>query len=294
MAITATMVKELRERSGAGMMECKKALVETDGDIEAAIAHLRKSGAAKAAKKAGRIAAEGAIIAAIGDTAAAMVEVNSETDFAANDENFKHFSELVAETVLRTNPADVDSLNRIENDSGETVEQLRTNLIAKIGENIDIRRFVRFETGTDVVASYLHGRRIGVLVTLRKGDAGLARDLAMHIAAANPICVDESDVPVELLEKEREVHQAQAANSGKPPEIIEKMVSGRLKKFINEITLTGQSYVKDADKTVAKLLAEHGAEVLGFVRFEVGEGIEKKEENFAAEVMAQARGAGQG
>lgn len=294
MAITATMVKELRERSGAGMMECKKALVETDGDIEAAIAHLRKSGAAKAAKKAGRIAAEGAIIAATSDTAAAMVEVNSETDFAANDENFKHFSNLVAETVLRTNPADVDSLNRIETDGGETVEQLRTNLIAKIGENIDIRRFVRFETGTDVVASYLHGRRIGVLVTLRKGDAGLARDLAMHIAAANPICVDESDVPPELLEKEREVHQAQAADSGKPPEIIEKMVSGRLKKFMNEITLTGQSYVKDADKTVAKLLAEHGAEVLAFVRFEVGEGIEKKEDNFAAEVMAQARGAGQG
>ncbi|MGR8920807.1 MAG: translation elongation factor Ts [Gammaproteobacteria bacterium] len=294
MAISASLVKELRERSGAGMMECKKALVETDGDIEAAIEHLRKSGAAKAAKKAGRIAAEGAIVAAVDDTAAVLVEVNSETDFVANDDNFTRFADGVAATVLSKNPADVAALRELELPGGEQVEQARTALVAKIGENIDVRRFVRLEAGGGRIASYLHGRRIGVLVCLEGGDDALARDVAMHIAASNPTCVAEADVPADLLERERAIHAAQAAESGKPPEIVEKMVTGRLKKFVNEITLTGQPFVKDPDKTVGKLLGEAGASVTGFVRFEVGEGIEKKEENFAEEVMAQARSAGQG
>ncbi len=294
MAITAAMVKELRERSGAGMMECKKALVETDGDIEGAIEFLRKTGAAKAAKKAGRIATEGAIVTAIGDDAAVMVEINCETDFAANDDYFRTFAQLVADAALQHAPADVDGLKAVSTGGPETVEQLRTNLIAKIGENIDIRRFTRVDTGTNVTASYLHGRRIGVLVTLLEGEAELARDLAMHIAASNPVCVSEDDVPAELMDKERAVHQAQAEESGKPPEIVEKMVAGRLKKFVSEIALTGQAYVKDPDMTVAKLLADKSASVQGFVRFEVGEGIEKKVDNFAEEVMAQARSASKG
>ncbi len=294
MAISASMVKELRERSGAGMMECKKALVETDGDIDAAIEHLRKSGAAKAAKKAGRIAAEGAIVAAVGDGAAAMVEINSETDFVANDENFTRFCDTVAAAVLEHAPADVAALGALTAAGGESFEQLRTELSAKVGEKIDIRRFVRIDAGDDVIESYLHGKRIGVLVRLAGGTPELARDLAMHIAASNPLCVGEDDVPAETLEKEREVQRAQAAESGKPPEIVEKMITGRIRKFIAEITLLGQPFVKDPDQTVAKLVKAQGATVVGFVRFEVGEGIEKKEENFAEEVMAQARSAGQG
>jgi len=292
MAITASMVKELRERSGAGMMECKKALVETDGDIEAAIEHLRKSGAAKAAKKAGRIAAEGAIVIAGNDAGAVMVEINSETDFVANDDNFARFADGVASAALEGAPADVEALRGMAIAGGETVEQQRTALVAKIGENIDVRRFVRMPSSLGAIESYLHGKRIGVLVALEGGDADLARDIAMHIAASNPVCVSESEVPGELLDKEREIHQAQAAESGKPPEIVEKMVTGKLKKFIGEITLEGQPFVKDPDKSVGKLLKESGARVAAFVRFEVGEGIEKKEENFAEEVMAQARGAG--
>ncbi|MCB1748165.1 MAG: elongation factor Ts [Gammaproteobacteria bacterium] len=294
MAVTASMVKELRERSGAGMMECKKALVETDGDIEAAIEHLRKSGAAKAAKKAGRIAAEGAIVLAADGDAAVMVEVNSETDFVANDDNFTAFADSVAQAVLKAQPADVDALRELALADGETVEQKRAALVAKIGENIDVRRFTRVPAAGATLESYLHGKRIGVVVALDGGSAELARDVAMHIAASNPVCVSESDVPADLLEKEREIHQAQAAESGKPPEIVEKMVTGRLKKFIAEVTLLGQPFVKDPDKTVAKLLGEHGASVKGFVRYEVGEGIEKKEVNFAEEVAAQARSAGQG
>ncbi len=292
MAITASMVKELRERSGAGMMECKKALVETDGDIEAAIEHLRKSGAAKAAKKAGRIAAEGAIVIAGNDAGAVMVEINSETDFVANDDNFARFADAVASAALAGDPADVEALRGLELAGGETVEQQRAALVAKIGENIDVRRFVRMPASLGAIESYLHGKRIGVLVALEGGDADLARDVAMHIAASNPVCVSESEVPADLLDKEREIHQAQAAESGKPPEIVEKMITGKLKKFVGEITLEGQPFVKDPDKSVGKLLKENGARVAAFVRFEVGEGIEKKEENFAEEVMAQARGAG--
>jgi elongation factor Ts len=294
MAITANLVKELRERSGAGMMECKKALVETDGDIEAAIEHLRKSGAAKAAKKAGRIAAEGAIVVAANAAEAVIVEVNSETDFVANDDNFTVFAAAVAQAVLDKGPADVAALREIKLDGGDTVEQKRTELVAKIGENIDVRRFLRVTAAAGRVESYLHGKRIGVLVAMQGGSAELARDVAMHIAASNPVCVSEANVAPELLAKEREIREAQAAQSGKPPEIIEKMVAGQMKKFVGEITLVGQPFVKDPDQTVGSLLKAAGAQVTDFVRFEVGEGIEKKEVNFAEEVMAQARSAQQG
>lgn len=293
MEITAAMVKELRERSGVGMMECKKALVEANGDIELAIENMRKSGAAKAAKKAGRIAAEGAIVTASNATHAVLVEVNSETDFAANDDNFKRFSAAVAETALRAGVSDVAALRETSGPEGESLEQLRAGLVAKIGENIEIRRFAMLAADGGVVQSYLHGKRIGVLVAMQGGSAELARDIAMHIAASNPVCVSEADMPVEVLAKEREIHMAQAAQSGKPADIVEKMVIGRLKKFIAETTLLGQNFVKDADQTVEKLLKAAGATVTGFARYEVGEGIDKKEDNFVEEVMAQARSATQ-
>ena len=293
MEITAAMVKELRERSGVGMMECKKALVEANGNIELAIENMRKSGAAKAAKKAGRIAAEGAIVTASNATHAVLVEVNSETDFAANDDNFKRFSAAVAETALRAGVSDVAALRETSGPEGESLEQLRAGLVAKIGENIEIRRFAMLAADGGVVQSYLHGKRIGVLVAMQGGSAELARDIAMHIAASNPACVSEADMPVEVLAKEREIHMAQAAQSGKPADIVEKMVIGRLKKFIAETTLLGQNFVKDADQTVEKLLKAAGATVTGFARYEVGEGIDKKEDNFVEEVMAQARSATQ-
>ena len=293
MEITAAMVKELRERSGVGMMECKKALVEANGDIELAIENMRKSGAAKAAKKAGRIAAEGAIVTASNATHAVLVEVNSETDFAANDDNFKRFSAAVAETALRAGVSDVAALRETSGPEGESLEQLRAGLVAKIGENIEIRRFAMLAADGGVVQSYLHGKRIGVLVAMQGGSAELARDIAMHIAASNPACVSEADMPVEVLAKEREIHMAQAAQSGKPADIVEKIVIGRLKKFIAETTLLGQNFVKDADQTVEKLLKAAGATVTGFARYEVGEGIDKKEDNFVEEVMAQARSATQ-
>jgi elongation factor Ts len=293
MAISAEMVKELRERSGAGMMDCKKALVETDGDVEAALEVLRKSGAAKAAKKAGRIAAEGAIVAAADATHRVLVEVNSETDFVANDANFTRFSAAVAEAILASGARDVEALQSYQGADDLSIEQMRTELVGKVGEKIDIRRFVVFARDGDIVESYLHGRRIGVLVALKGGSAELARDIAMHIAASNPVCISETELPAELLAKEREIHLAQAAQSGKPADIIEKMVAGRLKKFVGESTLLGQPFVKDADQTIAQLLKQHAATVKQFVRYEVGEGIEKKEDNFADEVLAQARSAGQ-
>ena len=293
MDITAAMVKELRERSGAGMMECKKALVEADGDIELAIENMRKSGAAKAAKKAGRIAAEGAIVTASNATHAVLVEVNSETDFVANDDNFKRFAGAVAETALKAGTADVAALREAAGPEGESLEQMRAGLVAKIGENIEIRRFTILAADGGVVQSYLHGKRIGVLVALKGGSAELARDIAMHIAASNPVCVSEADMPADVLAKEREIFAAQAAESGKPADIVEKMVVGRVKKFIAETTLLGQNFVKDPDQTVEKLLKGNGATVTRFVRYEVGEGIDKKEDNFVEEVMAQARSATQ-
>jgi len=292
MGISASQVKELRERSGAGMMDCKKALVAMEGDIEAAFEHLRKSGAAQAAKKAGRIAAEGAIVARHGADCAVLLEVNSETDFVANDENFIRFTEIVSKALIDHKPEGLDELSRLVVDDGYTIEQIRTNLVTKIGENISIRRYETLDSADALIKSYVHGKRIGVLVAIEGGPSELARDLAMHIAATNPISVDEADIPSDLLNKEREIQLAQAEGSGKPPEIVQKMVNGRLKKFINEITLTGQGFVKDPDRTVGQLLEEHDAKVLGFIRYEVGEGIEKRQENFAEEVMEQARGVG--
>ena len=292
MQITAAMVKELRERTGAGMMECKKALNEANGDMEAAIEIMRKSGAAKAVKKAGRVAAEGKIAVAMNDAGnqAAIVEVNCETDFVAKDDNFVAFVDEVAACILENNPTNVDALNGTALKDRKSVEEVRQELVAKIGENIQIRRFAIMDVEGGVMASYLHGTRIGVLVALKGGNEDLARDVAMHIAASRPVCLDETGVPQEMLDKEREIIRAQAEESGKPAEIVEKMVEGRIKKYLAEITLVGQPFVKDPDATVGKLLSDAGAEVIDFVRYEVGEGIEKKQEDFAAEVMAQAKG----
>ncbi|KAB7627917.1 translation elongation factor Ts [Alkalilimnicola sp. S0819] len=292
MAITAAQVKELRERTGAGMMECKKALVETDGDIEAAAEHMRKKGLAKADKKAGRVAAEGAIVAVVSDDAksGALVEVNSETDFVSGSDDFQGFASAVAQRVLEDKPADVDALSALALDGDKDVNTVRTELVAKIGENIQIRRFARFETEAGQVSYYLHGARIGVMLELEGGHAGLARDIAMHIAATKPLCVSEDEVPAEERQKEKDILIAQAKDSGKPAEIVEKMVEGRIRKWLAEITLVGQPFVKDPDQTVGKLLKDAGAKVVRFVRLEVGEGIEKKQENFADEVMAQVRG----
>ena len=288
MAVTAAMVKELRERTGAGMMECKKALVETDGDLEAAVELLRKSGQAKADKKAGRVAADGKIVIAAGDDAVAVVEVNSETDFVAKDENFSAFADRMAALVLAERPSGLEELMAAELD-GQSVEEARKALIAKVGENIGVRRFevVPADGNTGV---YSHGARIGSVVVLDGGDAELARDLAMHVAASNPACISEDDVDPEQLASERRILTEQARDSGKPAEIIEKMVEGRLRKWLSEITLVGQPFVKDPDITVGKLLDKADASVKRFLRYEVGEGIEKKEENFAEEVMAQIQG----
>ena len=293
MAITATLVKELRERTGAGMMECKKALVETDGDIESAIENMRKSGQAKAAKKAGRIAAEGVIVLSFNDdnSKAAMVEVNCETDFVGKDDNFTSFAGAVADRVLAGGASDVDALMEQPLHEGEetTVNQAREALVSKLGENMNVRRFSLFEASAGKLVSYRHGVRIGVVLELEGGDEELGKDLAMHIAATNPVCLSEDQMPQELLDKEREIVAAQAKESGKPDNIIEKMVEGRMRKFLAENTLLGQAFVKDPDTTVAKLLKSRGASLIQFQRFEVGEGIEKKQENFADEVMAQAK-----
>ncbi len=291
MSITASMVKELREITGAGMMECKKALVETNGNIEVAIENMRKSGAAKAAKKSGRVAADGIIkVAASTDQkTAVLVEVNCETDFVAKDENFLAFTDAVVNTALAINATDVESVMAADVD-GKTLEQLRTDLVAKIGENIQVRRVQLVENANGTVGFYSHGKNIGVVVAANGADEELIKDLAMHIAAANPEYVSEEQVPAAQLEKEKEILIAQAQDSGKPAEIIEKMVGGRIRKYLAEITLKGQPFVKDPDVTVEKLLSAKNADVVEFVRFEVGEGIEKKEDNFVEEVMAQARG----
>lgn len=294
MAISATQVKELRERTGSGMMECKKALVEADGDMDAAVELLRKSGLAKADKKAGRVAAEGVIVIEVGTDGkdAAMVEVNSETDFVAKKEEFQGFAKAVADRVLASSPDSVEALLAMPLKDGEaaTVDDARKELVAKLGENVNVRRFERVHAAAGVLASYLHGSRIGVLVQLEGGDTDLARDIAMHVAASRPVCVDQTQVPQEMLDKEKDIFSAQAQESGKPPEIVEKMVQGRLKKFLGEITLLGQPFVKDPDTTVGKLLEKAGATVVSFQRLELGEGIEKKSENFADEVMAQVHG----
>ena len=294
MAISASMVKELRERTGSGMMECKKALVETNGDIEAAIEMMRKSGQAKAAKKAARTAADGMIVIKFGADGkeAAMVEVNCETDFVAKDQNFSSFADAVAARVLGSDVETVqDLVNQPLHDGEETtIETAREALVAKIGENMNVRRFQRFHAGSGTLASYLHGVRIGVVVAVEGGDEALGKDIAMHVAASNPVCVSEEEVPAEMLQKEREIFKAQALESGKPENIVDKIVDGRVRKFLAEVTLNGQPFVKDPDITVGKLLSQAGARVVEFKRFEVGEGIEKKQENFAEEVMAQVKG----
>ncbi len=292
MAITATMVKELRERTGAGMMECKKMLTETNGDMEAAIDLMRKSGAAKADKKAGRVAADGRVVITLSDDhkEASIVEVNCETDFVAKDENFINFANAVGARVLADKPADIAALSALPLESGETVEEVRANLVAKIGENMQVRRFEIISTDTGEVYAYSHGVRIGVAVAMTGANEELGKDVAMHIAASRPMCVSEADVPAETLAKEKEILIAQAEGSGKPMEIIEKMVEGRMRKYLAEITLLGQPFVKDPDQTVGQLVKAAGAEVISFVRYEVGEGIEKKQEDFAAEVMAQVKG----
>ncbi len=292
MAITASMVKELRERTGAGMMDCKKALSETDGDMEAAIDLMRASGAAKAAKKSGRVAAEGLVSVSISDDSktATILEVNSETDFVAKGDEFINYVNTLSALALKTEPADIDAFMAQTLDNGDSLEKSREDIVAKIGENISIRRVQTIKADNGVLGAYKHGDKIAVVVSLEGGDEALAKDVAMHIAASKPECISEADVSEETLEREKAIFIEQARESGKPDNIIEKMITGRMKKFVGEITLHGQPFVKDPDVTVGKLLANNGASVSAFVRFEVGEGIEKKEENFADEVMAQING----
>jgi len=287
MKITAALVKTLRERTGAGMMECKKALVDSDGDIEAAIEAMRKSGVTKAGQKEHRIAAEGLITIQQKDNHAAMVEVNSETDFVSKGDDFKAFCDALVAIVLTELPANLETL-KAANLGGKSVEETRHDLIAKIGENINVRRFALMEKH-DNMGVYLHGKRIGVLIDMRGGSAELAKDVAMHIAASRPICVSRDQVPAETIAKEEEIYRAQAAETGKPDKIIKKMVEGRLNKFLGEITLLGQPFVKDPEQSVEKLLKANGARVAHFERFEVGEGIEKKSDNFVEEVMQQVQ-----
>jgi len=287
MNITADSVKQLRERTGAGMMECKKALVETQGDLDAAAELMRKSGLAKADKKAARIAAEGTVVTERAGNSAVLVEVNCETDFVARSDEFLGFARDVARKALESASNDVNSLLAVPG-GGATLEDQRRALIAKIGENISVRRFVRVSS-PGPLGAYVHGGRIGSLVALKGGDEALAKDLAMHVAAANPAYIDVNGVPAAILDKEREILAEQTKGENKPPEIIAKMVEGRLRKYLAEITLVGQPFVKDDTTTVEKLLKKAGATVAQFVRYAVGDGIEKKQDDFVGEVMAQVK-----
>jgi elongation factor Ts len=291
MAITAALVKELRDRTGAGMMDCKKALVETNADLEAAIDLMRASGAAKAAKKAGRVASEGLVNVSVSDDNkhAAILEVNSETDFVTKGSAFIDFVEALGRLALKNKPESIESFLGQKLDSGETVDEARENIIAKIGENISVRRVQIISTETGILGAYKHGDRIAVLTVLASQDSALAKDVAMHIAASRPECISEDQLSEELLEREKAIFIEQARESGKPDNIIEKMIVGRMKKFVNEVTLYGQSFVKDPDVTVGELVKSNNSKVESFVRYEVGEGIEKKEDNFVEEVMAQAQ-----
>ena len=291
MAITAALVKELRDRTGAGMMDCKKALVETNADLEAAIDLMRASGAAKAAKKAGRVASEGLVNVTVSDDnkQAAILEVNSETDFVTKGSAFIDFVDSLGRLALKNKPESVESFLGQKLDSGETVDEARENIIAKIGENISVRRVQIISTETGILGAYKHGDRIAVLTVLASQDSALAKDVAMHIAASRPECISEDQLSEELLEREKAIFIEQARESGKPDNIIEKMIVGRMKKFVNEVTLYGQSFVKDPDVTVGELVKSNNSKVESFVRYEVGEGIEKKEDNFVEEVMSQAQ-----
>ncbi len=289
MEITASLVKELRERTGAGMMECKKALTENGGNIDASAEWLRKSGLAKADKKADRVAAEGIIVAAQDGNKAVLVEVNSETDFVAKDSNFLDFTKAVVAAALSSGAADIDALKAAKLPTGETVEEARAAVIAKVGEKVDVRRIVRLESSNNV-AAYVHGGRIGVLVELAGGDAELARGLAMHVAAMNPPHNKAADVPAEFVAKEKEIELAKMTDKdkSKPADILEKIISGKIAKIVNEVTLYGQPYVLDTNQSVEQVLKAAGADVVGFKRLAVGEGIEKVVEDYAAEVMKQA------
>ncbi len=291
MAITAALVKELRERTGAGMMDCKKALMETSADLEAAIDLMRASGAAKAAKKSGRVASEGLVSLTISDDNknAAILEVNSETDFVTKGSAFIEFVGALGSLALKNKPESLEAFLSQTLSSGETVDEARQGIIAKIGENISVRRLQIVTTENGVLGAYKHGERIAVLTVLSGADGELAKDIAMHVAASKPECVSEDQLSSELVEREKAIFIEQAKESGKPDNIIEKMIVGRMKKFVNEVTLYGQAFVKDPDTTVGSLVKSKGAEVESFIRYEVGEGMEKKEDNFVEEVMAQAQ-----
>ncbi|MCH9645227.1 MAG: translation elongation factor Ts [Proteobacteria bacterium] len=292
MAITAALVKDLRERTGAGMMDCKKALSETNGDMEAAIDLMRTSGAAKAAKKSGRVAAEGLVKVNISDDnkTATILEVNSETDFVTKSDDFIGFVNTLGALALKTTPANIEEFMTQTLENGDSLEKAREDIVAKVGENVSIRRVETITTDSGVIGAYKHGERIAVLSVLEGGDEALAKDVAMHVAATRPECVSEEQLDPELLEREKAIFVEQARESGKPDNIIEKMIGGRMKKFVNEVTLYGQAFVKDPDTTVGALAKANNAKVISFIRYEVGEGIEKKEENFADEVAAQMKG----
>lgn len=293
MAVSAAMVKELRERTGAGMMDCKKALDETQGDMDAAIEFLRVKGMAGADKKAGRVAAEGVIAVAISDNKkkAAIVEVNCETDFVAKGDEFQTFANEIAQIILNKGFTTVEALAEEKMASGKTIDETRRALVAKIGENMQIRRVELVETSSGEIGSYQHGEKIGVVVAMDNGNEALIRDIAMHVAATKPQAISSAEVDPAVLQKERDILTEQAKESGKPMEIIEKMIEGRIRKFLEEITLLGQPFVKDPDQTVEKLLKAQNAMVSRFIRLEVGEGIEKEVLNFADEVAAAAAAA---
>ena len=289
--ITAQMVKELRDRTGAGMMECKKALLDSSGDMDKAVEEMRKAGQAKADKKSSRIAAEGVITLSISDDnlIANMIEINCETDFVAKDENFLKFVKTISEVSLKNYKGSVDDFNNSKHPSGKTIEEIRLELVSKVGENVKIRRVQNIKNDGNYMGHYMHGTKIGVAVVLQKENEELAKDVCMHIAAMKPRALNANDIPQEDLEKEREIFVAQAKESGKPDDIIQKMVDGKLKKYISEVTLVDQTFVKDNEITISKLLEKHDNSVLSFYRLEVGEGVEKKDENFADEVMAQIK-----
>ena len=289
--ITAQMVKELRDRTGAGMMECKKALLDSSGDMDKAVEEMRKAGQAKADKKSSRIAAEGVVTLSISDdnSIANIVEINCETDFVAKDENFLKFVKTISEVSLENYKGSVDDFNNSKHPSGKTIEEIRLELVSKVGENVKIRRVQNIKNDGNYMGHYMHGTKIGVAVVLQKENKELAKDVCMHIAAMKPRALNANDIPQEDLEKEREIFVAQAKESGKPDDIIQKMVDGKLKKYISEVTLVDQTFVKDNEITISKLLEKHDNSVLSFYRLEVGEGVEKKDENFADEVMAQIK-----
>ena len=289
--ITAQMVKELRDRTGAGMMECKKALLEASGDMEKAVEEMRKAGQAKADKKSSRIAAEGVLTLSVSEDnkIANMIEINCETDFVAKDANFLEFVKTISEVSLQNYNGSLDDFNNSKCISGKTIEETRLELVSKVGENVKIRRIQSIANDGNYMGHYMHGAKIGVVVILEKENENLAKDICMHIAAMKPLALNSSEIPQEDLDKEREIFSAQAKESGKPDDIIQKMVDGKMKKYISEVTLVDQTFVKDSEITINKLLETHNNSVLLFYRLEVGEGIEKKDENFADEVMAQIK-----